>query len=186
MNLAYQGTHTLQAIGGFNPGAKPINVFGQVSGAKGLAETVKHHYAPDQCVGSINYDNGVSAMLRCGDNAPRVIDGTINRHKRIAVYGTKGFIHWTMHGWESSIDHVYESGEHEYGDEDILGQAAMTEAMIDWIADDQAVHPLNLDLALSDFSVVLGIYQSALTHQVVELPVELQPNLIEKLRKQLA
>ncbi|MEM7032968.1 MAG: Gfo/Idh/MocA family oxidoreductase [Chloroflexota bacterium] len=188
MNLAYQGTHTLQAIGGFNPNAKPINVFGQVSGANGLAESPKQHFAPDQCVGSINYDNGVSAMLRCGDNAPRVpgIDDMISKHKRIAVYGTKGFIHWTMHGWESTINNVYESGQHTYGDEDILGQAAMTEAMINWIDDDQAVHPLNLDSALSDFSVVLGIYQSALTNTLVDLPIDPQPDLIAKLRAQLS
>ena len=39
MNLAYQGTHSLQAIGAFNPGGVPATVFGQVSGAKGLRET---------------------------------------------------------------------------------------------------------------------------------------------------
>lgn len=186
MNLAYQGTHTLQAIGAFNVGANPVNVFGQVSGAEGLAETPRQHFAPDQCVASINYDNGVSAMLRCGDNAPRVIDGTINRHKRVAVYGTKGFIHWTMHGWETNINNVYESGEHDYGAEDILGQAAMTEAMIDWLADDQAVHPLNLEAALSDFGIILGIYQSALNNAVIDLPIEPEPNLVAKLRTQLA
>ena len=187
LNLAYQGTHTLQAIGAFNMGASPANVFGQVSGAAGLEETPKHHYAPDQCVASINYDNGISAMLRCGNNAPRVLEGgSVNVHKRIAVYGTKGFVHWTMHGWETCIDSAYESGSHTYGDEDILGQAAMTEAMIDWINDDQAVHPLNIDLALSDFSVVLGIYQSALTHAVVALPIDPLPNLAEKLRVALA
>jgi predicted dehydrogenase len=183
MNLAYQGTHALQSIGAFSLGAKPVNVFGQISGAKGLVETPKHHYAPDQCVASINYDNGLSALLRCGENAPRVIDNpAVNVHKRIAVYGTKGFTQWTMHGWETNIDHVHTSGAHIYGEEDILGQAAMTEAMIDWITDDQAVHPLNINLALSDFSVILGIYQSALTHSVVNLPIDPQPDLLEKVR----
>ena len=36
MNLAYQGTHSLQAIGAFNPIGKPTSVFGQVSGVEGL------------------------------------------------------------------------------------------------------------------------------------------------------
>ncbi|MCJ7548392.1 MAG: hypothetical protein MUQ30_01770, partial [Anaerolineae bacterium] len=45
-----------------------------------------------------------------------------------------------------------------------------------------AIHPLNLDLALQDFNVVLGMYMSALNHSVVSLPVEPEPDLIEKLR----
>lgn len=187
MNPAYQGTHALQAIGAFNPGAAPLDVFGQVSGAEGLAETPRHHYAPDECTGVINYDNGVSALLRCGAVAPRVIiGGTTNVHKRIAVYGERGFVHWTMHGWESRIDGKYECGEHAYAEEDILGQAAMTEAMIDWLADDTAVHPLNIDLALTDFSVILGIYESALSRAVVTLPFTPSPDLVGKLRRALS
>jgi len=186
MNLAYQGTHALQAIGAFNPGAVPVDVFGQVSGAEGLAETPRHHYAPDQCAGVINYDNGVSALLRCGALAPRVkVDDSINVHKRIAVYGDRGSVHWTMHGWEIRIENRYERGEHVYAEEDIQGQAAMTEAMIDWIEDDSAVHPLNIDSALMDFSVILGIYVSALSRSVVALPFTPSPGLVGKLRDAL-
>ena len=187
MNPAYQGTHALQAVSAFNPDAAPVDVFGQVSGAEGLAETPRHHYAPDDCTGVINYDNGVSALLRCGAVAPRVIaGGPTNVHKRIAVYGEKGFVHWTMHGWESRINDKYESGEHVYAEEDILGQAAMTEAMIDWIEDDSAVHPLNIDSALSDFMVILGIYESALSRAVVALPFTPSPDLVGRLRSALA
>ncbi len=187
MNPAYQGTHALQAVSAFNPDAAPLDVFGQVSGAEGLAETPRHHYAPDECTGVVDYDNGVSALLRCGAVAPRVIiGGTINVHKRIAVYGERGFVHWTMHGWESRIDNEYERGEHVYAEEDTLGQAAMTEAMIDWIEDDRAVHPLNIASALSDFSVILGIYESALSRAVVTLPFTPSPDLVGKLRRALA
>ena len=186
MNLAYQGTHALQAISAFNPDAAPIDVLGQVSGTEGLEETPRHHYAPDLCTGVINYDNGVSALLRCGAVAPRVIvDGSINIHKRIAVYGDKGFVHWTMHGWESRIEHTYDSGEHVYAEEDILGQAAMTDAMIEWIGDDRAGHPLNIGSALSDFSVILGIYESALNRAVVTLPFTPRSGLVGKLRDAL-
>lgn len=185
MNLAYQGTHALQAIGAFTQGGWPLDVFGQVAGANGLAENVKRHYAPDECLASINYDNGINAVLRCGDNAPRVGDGPINHHKRIAVYGTRGYVHWTMWGWETNIDGSLDSGGHEYPDEDILGQAAMTEAMFDWLEDDRAVHALNLESALSDFSVILGLYMSALRHQVVPLPVQPENDLIASLRTAL-
>lgn len=181
MNLAYQGTHVLQSISAFNSNAVPLDVFGQISGAEGLMESAKHHYAPDQCAGVINYDSGLSALMRCGHNAPRVVEGPVNVHKRIAVYGDSGFVHWTMHGWESKIDNVYESGEHVYAEEDIRGQVAITEAMIDWLENDNAIHPLNIGAALSDFGVVLGIYQSALSHQVIALPAVPLPDLIKRM-----
>ena len=60
---------------------------------------------------------------------------------------------WTMWSWEAGYDGKLESGVHEYGDEDILGQAAMTEAMFDWLEDEGAVHPLCLDAAMPDFAV---------------------------------
>ena len=39
-----------------------------------------------------------------------------------------------------------------------LGQAAMTEAMFDWLDDYAALHPLNLDAALLDFEEILALY----------------------------
>ena len=186
MNLAYQGTHSLQAIGAFNP-ANPTTVFGQVSGADGLQPNVKEHYAPDQSLAAVEYDNGVQATLRCGENAPRVPRGdAIYQHKRIAVYGMKGYAHWTMWGWETFINGVYESGEHEYPDEDVLGQAAMCEAMFDWLEDDSALHPLNLERALVDFNVILALYASSLNHEVVAIPYEPEADLVPKLRRALA
>ena len=183
MNLAYQGTHSLQAIGAFVPGARPVTVFGQVSGMEGLRETRGQHYAPDQSLAKINYDNGVHAVLQCGANAPAVHeDGKAHTHKRIAVYGTRGYVGWTMWSWETLVDGRHQSGAHAYPDEDILGQAAMTEAMFDWLEDEQCVHALNLDLALQDLNVILGLYMSALHHRVIDLPVEPEPKLIEKLR----
>jgi len=38
-------------------------------------------------------------------------------------------------------------------------------------------------LALQDFSVILGLYMSALHRRVIGLPVEPEPALIEKLRR---
>ena len=185
MNLAYQGTHSLQAIGAFNP-ARPTTVFGQVAGAQGLQPNAKQHYAPDQSLAAVEYSNGVQATLRCGENAPRVPrGGPIYQHKRIALYGARGYVHWTMWGWETLIDGQYDSGAHQYPDEDVLGQAAMTDAMFDWLEDDRAVHPLNLDAAMVDFNVILALYTSALTHQVVELPFEPPAGLVERLRAAL-
>ena len=186
MNLAYQGTHALQAIGAFNPEARPVTVFGQLSGAEGLRETPGRHFAPDQSLAAFSFDNGIQAVLRCGENAPRVGDGPINKHKRIAVYGARGFIQWTMESWETTVDGRRESGRHEYGQEDVLGQAGLTEAMFDWLEDETREHPLRLELALRDFNAVLGLYMSALHHTVVSLPVVPEQGLIEQMRRKLS
>lgn len=185
MNLAFQGTHILQGIGAFNPGGKPTTVFGQASGTAGLKETPRCHYAPDDALASMTYDNGVSALLRCGAGAPRVAGDFIWLHKRLAVYGTRGHVAWSMWGWETLLDGVRESGAHVYDNEDILGQAAMTEAMFDWLLADTAVHPLNLRNALRDYNVILGLYTSVIHHRPVELPVEPEDQLLDQLRQAL-
>ena len=73
----------------------------------------------------------------------------------------------------------------EYRAEDVLGQAAMTEAMFNWLEDDAALHPLNLDAALRDFEVILALYSSAHKHAVVEPPITPEAELIQKLRDTL-
>lgn len=188
MNLAYQGTHTLQAIAAFHPAGKPASIFAQISGGAGLQENPKRHYAPDATMAAIRYADGVSALLRCGTNGAYVLPGDerTNKHKRVAVYGTKGFVHWTMWGWETGIDGVHAQGSHNYPDEDILGQAAMTEAMFDWLEDDSRVHPLNLEAALQDFHIVLKAYMSGIHHRPETLGSPLQPGLIDALRACLA
>ncbi len=187
MNMAYQGTHTLQAIAAFMPQAKPLQILGQVAGAAGLAETPKQHFAPDATLSTITFDNGASALLRCGPNAPFVLPGDERNHvhKRVAVYGSRGHVAWSMWGWETNIDGTLERGEHDYFAEDPLGQAAMTEAMFDWLEDEAAVHPLHLDAALQDFNIVLKTYMSALNHRSYSLDDPPQPALIAALRQRL-
>ena len=188
MNMAYQGTHVLQSIAGFYPQGKPENIFAQVSGGEGLEEGRKRHYAPDATMATIRYKDGASGLLRCGTNAPYVLadDERVNVHKQVTVYGTEGFVHWSMWGWESSIRGQHAGGSHSYPDEDILGQAAMTEAAFDWLEDDVKLHALNLDAALFDFHILLKAYMSGLHRREETLASELQPGLIDALRQALA
>lgn len=187
MNMAYQGTHTLQAIAAFNPGATPTSIFGQAAGVEGLRDTPRKHFAPDESLSALTFDNGVSALLRCGTNAPYVLAGDerVNVHKRITVYGERGHVAWTMWSWQTLIDGRVEGGAHDYAAEDVLGQAAMTEAMFDWLEDDRAVHPLHLQAALQDFDIVLKTYMSALHHRVEQPSSPPEPDLINKLRTAL-
>ncbi len=188
MNMAYQGTHVLQSIAAFHPQGVPSAVFAQVSGTDGLQESPRKHYAPDATAAAIRYEDGVSALLRCGTNGAFVLAGDerVNVHKQLTVYGAEGHVHWSMWGWETLVRGRRERGEHNYPDEDILGQAAMTEAAFDWLQDDSRLHPLNLDAALRDFHIVLKAYMSALHREEETLASDLQPGLINALRQELA
>ena len=188
MNMAYQGTHVLQSIAAFHPQGVPSSIFAQISGGQGLEESVRKHYAPDATVATLRYQDGVSALLRCGTNGAYVLAGDerANVHKKLTVYGAQGFVYWSMWGWETLIRGRHEKGSHNYPDEDILGQAAMTEAAFDWLEDDSKLHPLNLDAALLDFNIVLRAYMSALNRREETLTSQLQPRLIDALRKAVA
>lgn len=185
MNLSQQGTHSLQSIGAFHPSGKPSLVFGQIGGSRGLVKAPMAHFAPDSCLAGIRFNNGLQALLQCGLNAPKVGKGKINTHKRVSVYGTRGYIHWTMHSWETGCDGKLDGGNHEYSMEDILGQVDLTESVFDWIEDNKSGHPLSLKAGLSDFNTILGIYSSAIRHYPVSLPADPEENLISLLRNRL-
>ena len=62
----------------------------------------------------------------------------------------------------------------------------MTYEMLDWLGDDRAFHPLCFDRAHLDFNIILAIYMSGLLHRMVDLPVEPELNLINKMRAALS
>ena len=179
LNLLGQGTHILELMFAFNGNAAPISVFGQVSGGSDLDSK---HPTPDMAEAVIEFDNGTRGLILSGANAPSVSDAGGSRHKRISVYGTRGFVQWQMDAWERSTPDGFESGEKSYGEEDVLGQAGLTEAAFDWLDDENHPHPTRLELALQQFNVILGIYASALEHKHIQLPHHPKGNFMEKLK----
>jgi predicted dehydrogenase len=183
LNLLGQGTHILELMFSFNGHVPATSVFGQVSGDKGLSTT---HPAPDMAEAVITFENGTRGLILCGRNAPAVGEGVPDhQHKRISVYGTRGFIQWQMNFWERGTPEGYEGGEKSYGEEDILGQAGLTEAAFEWLEDEDHPHPTRLELALQQFNVILGIYASALERRPIELPYSPEGNFLEKLKETL-
>ncbi|MBI2194222.1 MAG: Gfo/Idh/MocA family oxidoreductase [Planctomycetes bacterium] len=183
LNMAGQGTHITDLIFGFNRESPPVRVFGHVSGGSSLRGG---HGAPAMAGAEILFENGVHGCIACGLHAPSLGKEYPNwAHKRIAVYGTKGFIHWTMHGWEKSVDGRHETGKHEYGAEDVLGQAGHTDALAEWIRDDTRPNGNRLETALREYQLILGIYASALRREAVELPFEPENDLLLNLRRAL-
>jgi hypothetical protein len=123
----------------------------------------------------------------CGLIAPTANDNpVIYHHKRIAAYGTRGWVHWTMTGWErfSEVD-GYASGEHVYAEQDDRAQAALTDAAFEWAADETKLHPTRLERNLQQFNVVLGGYTSALEGRPVDLPFDPPDGLLDAFKERL-
>ncbi len=181
-----QGVHVLELAHSYSGFAAFTSVFGQVADG---SELDSRQPAPAMATATFNFDSGVHGMIVCGACAPPATERVENRyhHKRIAAYGTEGFVHWTMGGWERNTKSGgYESGSHDYGTEDDLAQARLTEAVFDWLLDDARPHPTRLSRSLEQFNAVLGVYVSALTAKPVDLPFDPPDGLLEALRERLA
>jgi predicted dehydrogenase len=180
-----QGVHVLELAHSYNGFDAFTRVFGQVADG---AELASGQPAPGMAVASLNFANGVHGMLVCGTCAPMATASVENRyaHKRIAAYGTDGFVQWTMGGWERrTLAGGYESGSHDYGIEDDLAQGRLTEAVFDWLLDDRKPHPTRLERSLAQFNVILGVYVSALRAEPVDLPFDPPDGLLASLRARL-
>jgi predicted dehydrogenase len=177
-----QGPHVLQLISSYINNSRPKKVYGQITVGKEL-ESVQP--SPDHATASITYENGVRAMVNFGEEAaPKGCDNNVRyMHKRVAVFGTKGYVHWKMTGWERfTVKGGYESGLHDYGAEDVLAQAGMTEATFDWIEDEKKVHPTHLAQSLAEFNLLMAIYSSGMSHKPLELPYDPPDGLLASLK----
>ena len=180
-----QGVHVLELAHSYNGFAKPTKVFAQVSGA----ETIPTHQpSPDTAEAAIEFANDVRAQMVTGYFAPKSNPmERIYHHKRIAVYGTKGFVHWTMVGWERyTPEDGYESGEHEYGPEDDKAQGLLTDSAFELLESGAKPHGTRLELSLAQFNIILGAYMSALNRKPIDLPCQPDDGLIDKLQKALS
>jgi predicted dehydrogenase len=181
-----QGVHVLELAHSYNGFSPFTGVFGNVSGAKALTS---RQPAPDMAEAYINFANGVHAQLVTGLCAPIACakhSNVVYYHKRIALYGSRGFVHWTMWSWERLTDKGYECGEHDYRVEDDFAQARLTEACFDWLLDAKKPHPTRLEVNLAQFNAILGIYASALRCAPIPLPLDPPDGLFEALRGRLA
>jgi len=184
LNMLGQGTHVTDLMFAFNDYAEPESVMGQASGVEGFKST---HPTADMAEAYITFKNGAHGLLVIVKNAPSVGDYPQHFHKRVAVYGTYGFVHWWMEGWEKKTkDGSYERGTKSYGEEDLLGQKGLTEATYDWLEDESKLHPNRLDVSLTEFGVILGIFQSVIDHAPVYFPNEFPEGLLESLKTALS
>ncbi len=179
--MSGQGVHVLDLLFAFNGYAQPKTVFGASSGYDDINGT---HPSPRTAESLITFANGVRAALQAGEGAPVFVEAPSWGHKRIAVYGTHGFLHWRMYGWERSLPNgEVEKGEQEYADQDVLGQANLTNAMFDWLENDAKVAPTNLTTSLDEWLVILAGYLSTVEARPVDFPYEPPDDLLDRFKQ---
>jgi predicted dehydrogenase len=186
--VAEQGGHVLQLVSSYIDNSRPVRVLGQISGSENLNFAPGGHPSPQHTVGHVLYENGVHASLAFGtEMGEKVSDDTgIYGHKRVFVAGTKGFVHWRFSSWErATLGGGYEGGPLNYGEQDVIAQGNFTEAVFDWLDDENNVHPTHLRQSLIENNLILGMYYSGITNEITDLPFEPPDGLMDMLREKL-
>jgi predicted dehydrogenase len=183
--MSGQGVHVMDLAFAFNGYAKSATAFAGLSGYDDINGT---HPSPKSVEILVNFENGVRALIESGQTALRVDDSPNAKynhmHKRIAVYGTNGFVHWRMSGWERSLPNgTVETGKKSYAEEDNPGQAGLTNALMDWIEDDKKVHPNCLATSLDEWLVLLAAYGSAVQQKPLTFPYDPPDDLLAQFQK---
>lgn len=182
-----QGAHVLQLVSSFNDCVAPISVLGQISGGE-ILDSISAQPGPQHTTAHVLYENGLHVSLAFGTEMAQKAsdDAGIYGHKRVFVVGTHGFVHWCFSRWERfTMDGGYEEGPIDYGEQDIIAQGNFTNAVFEWLDDDKMVHPTNLKQSLIEFNLILGIYCSGLSNQIIELPFEPPDGIIDSFREKL-
>ena len=183
---AEQGGHVLQLVSSYIDNSRPVRVLGQIAGSENLNSA--SHPSPTHTVGHVLYENGLHVSVAFGTEFGQMVsdDPGIYGHKRVFVVGTKGFVHWRFSSWErATLEDGYESGPLNYGEQDVVAQANFTEAVFDWLDDENKVHPTHLKQSLAEFNLILGMYYSGITNEIIELPFEPPDGLIDLLQEKL-
>ncbi len=185
---AEQGGHVLQLVSSYIDNARPVRVLGQISGSENLNFAPGGHPSPTHTVGHALYENDLHVSLAFGTVFGQKVsdDPGIYGHKRVFVAGTKGFVHWRFSSWErATVEGGYESGPLNYGDQDVIAQGNFTEAVFDWLEDENSVHPTHLKQSLVENNLILGMYYSGIKNEIIELPFEPPDDLMDLLREKL-
>ena len=181
-----QGGHVLQLVSSYIDNARPMRILGQISGSENL--TGATHPSPMHAVEHVLYENGLHVSLAFGTEMAQKAsdDPGIYGHKRVLVVGTKGFVHWRFSSWErATLEGGYENGPLNYGEQDVIAQGNFTEAVFDWLDNEKNVHPTHLKQSLAEFNLLLGIYYSGITNEIIDLPFEPPDGLMDILREHL-
>jgi predicted dehydrogenase len=172
MNIAGQGTHTLNYGMSLNGDSPVVCVFGSASG---WDTSDPGHPGPQTTQAYLTFANGARGLWTSGYTSPRCGDpSTVWQHVRAAAYAEKGrvlfeeFGRWQIAGPAGETGGSF-TGMEDWNNNNLLAQAGFHQAMFEWLEDDQRVPGTNLKQSLHEWAVVLALYQSTLDRCPVNL-----------------
>ena len=180
-----QGPHVLQLVSSYIDNSRPVRVLGQISGNQNLDSDEP---SPLDAAAHVIYENGLHVSVAFGEGVGTKASNANGRfqHKRVFVIGTEGFVHWRFSSWERSTrTGGYEGGPLNYGEQDVLAQGNLTDAVFEWLDDEKKIHPTHLKQSLAEFNLILGVYQSGITNKIIDLPFDPPDGLIDSLKQNL-
>jgi hypothetical protein len=164
--------------------APVVEVFGSASGGANLSHRI--HPSPDTTVAKLSFANGVRALWNLGDTAPRVSDDpAYYKHCRVVAYGDQGHVLYEEFGrWEIVSPKGKVTGHADdlgWAGGNDLAQAALTDAMFEWLEDSGKPVGTSLTRSLAQWNAVLGLYASTIWRRPVPLPFDPPNDLWEQL-----
>ena len=213
MNIARQGVHILDWAMSLNEDSPIVKVFGNASGVEPLNSD---YPAPESTIAYVVFENGTYGIWNTGSTAPRtlvhpdlfglydemvdnfdeeVVDEADNfKYLRIAAHAELGNVQFEEFG-DTKTRIVTETGDFNFNESitpeswvryNNIAQTALTDAMFTWIRNDDKPVKTSLKNALHQWNAVLGVYESAVTNQPVNIPFEPNLDLMSRLRKRLS
>ena len=179
-HLTEQGPHVVDQMFFMNGDAPAAWVLGQCDGVEGYARS---HTAPSSAAASIQFANGVRAVLECGLLAPEPDPGGgFWLQKFIEVTGTKGWAGaYVNGGWRAVLD----DGETLSGpgtwEPNWPAQSALFRAGLEWLEDRSRLHPCRGEVAARGLEALLAVCRSSIDRRAVVLPLEREGDPLREL-----
>ena len=189
MNIAGQGTHTLNYGMSLIGDSPVVQVLGNVSG---WTQSDRMHPGADSSAACLTFANGVRGMWTSGNVSPQCGGEQFWKHVRVAAYADRGRVLYEDFGkWEIVGEGVADQGDfggmEGYQRNNTVAQAEFHKAMIAWYEDPAKVPGTNLKQSLHEWEVILALYQSALDRRPIDM-ANFNPadDLVDRLIKVLA
>jgi predicted dehydrogenase len=164
------GVHWLDMFHCWAPDHKAVTVMGQIDVERQIL-TGHKEFVEDALLGHITYDNGMRAIIECGDIAQ--LEPGFPAHATIRAYGPKGRFEANDIGYKLSLGDLYEHNPVSSPFERPDYQMWMDQAkeLIQCIEQNKE-HQCNGYAGRKTIEITCAIWESARSHRLIRLPFE--------------
>jgi len=183
--LLNYGTHLIDYVMFLNGGSRGKWVVGHVHGRGRIHHA--DHPSPDYAMGQIEFENGVRAIIECGDLAPTLPgDNPFWYDAGAIVHGSEGYAQVIVgSGWravtKSSNGVISGPGCFDPAKD----QPPYIADLADWLDDDAKVHPCDGETSYHGFELTLGIALSGLENRELDVPIPTNQDIIARMQAEL-